>query len=233
MEATEPESSPTFIDAHVTRAQVESGAWVRPEHAARALGCDERTIRRRVRSGWYARTVVAGRVYIRQGPRPEPPLHPPEPEPEHVNERVTTALAVIVREQATRLEQLARELTLARVEAARLEHEHATERERAGALAAQLTTERNEREQAQARAATVEQLERARLADAATVLDARRALEREQATAAELARQLAQARDQAAREQARAAHLEQLARAPWYAVRVRRQLRRELATGTA
>ena len=41
--------------------------------------------------------------------------------------------------------------------------------------------------------------------------------------------QLARARAQAAEEQARAARLEAIARAPWYAVRVRRRLRRELA----
>ena len=180
----------TFIDAPVTRAQVASGVWVRTEHAARALRCDERTIRRRVRSGHFARTVVAGRVYVRQA---VPLEQAPEPESAAV-EQLAHAL-VVVREQRAQLEQLAHALGHAR--------------------------------------ATVEQLERARLADAATVLDARRALEREQATAALLVRELAQAREQAAREQARAAHLEQLARAPWYAVRVRRRLRRELATGTA
>jgi len=181
-------STDTFIDAPVTRAQLESGAWVRTEHAAHALRCDERTVRRRVKAGHFARTVIAGRVYIRQA---QPSAHGLEPEPD---ERLTTALA-FVREQRAQLEQLAHALGHAR--------------------------------------ATVEQLERARFADAATVLDARRALEREQATAAALVEQLAQERAQAAAAAAATARLEQLARAPWYAVRVKRRLRLALSTGTS
>lgn len=194
---TTDDTAPPFAhDGPVTRAQVEAGAWVRPDELARTFGVDARTIRRRVRSGQLERMTLAGRVYVRQAPRPAPEPEPdrtPEPAPDEPGPAGELATLATVREQLAQLEQLAHALGHAR--------------------------------------ATVEQLERARLADAATVLDARRALEREQATAALLVRELAQAREQAAREQARAAHLEQLARAPWYAVRVRRRLRRELAAG--
>lgn len=168
----------TYIDAPVTRAQVEAGAWVRPEHAASALGVDERTIRRRVRSGSFARTEIGGRVYVRQAPTPQGPPR------EQATDQATTALALVVREQAARLEQLFREL-------GHLEHERNDAKAQATTALAQLEHERR-------RVAQVEE-------------------------------QLARARAQAAEEQARATRLEAIAQAPWYAVRVRRRLRRELA----
>ncbi len=181
----------TYLDGPVTLAQLNNGVWARPDHAAVALGVDERTIRRRVRSGTMVRTTIAGRVYVRQAPAQPQAAASHEPDPRE--EQVTTTLALVVREQAGRLEQLARELTLAQVEAARLE----------------ATTAHLERELA---------LERQRVAQ----------VEEQLARARQVEEQLAQERERAAREQARAAHLEQLARAPWYAVRVRRRLRREL-----
>lgn len=193
----------TYLEGPVTLAQLNTGVWARPDHAAVALGIDERTIRRRVRAGTFVRTTIAGRVYVRQAP--VQPQAAPAPEPDRREEQVSTALALVVREQAGRLEQLTRELTLAQVEAARLEA--TTEHQRASVARLELELA-NERQRV---AQVEEQLARAR----------------------QVEEQLAQAREQAAREQARAERLEQLANAPWYAVRVRRQLRRELTTGAA
>lgn len=189
----------TYLDGPVTLAQLNTGVWVRPDHAAIALGVDERTIRRRVRSGSFVRNTIAGRVYVRQAPAQ--PQQAPQPEPDRRVDQVSTALALVVREQAGRLEQLARELTLAQVEAARLEA--TTEQQRA-------SVNRLELELAQARERAAAQVEE------------------QLARARQVEEQLAQERDRATREQARADRLEQLANAPWYAVRVRRQIRREL-----
>lgn len=190
----------TYLDGPVTLAQLNHGVWCRPDHAAVALGVDERTIRRRVRSGAFARTTIAGRVYVRQAP--EQAQATPEPERER-REEVSSTLALVVREQAGRLEQLARELTLAQVEASRLEATSEQARTRAERLELELAQAR-EQSEAQARELS--------------------------ARARQVEEQLAQAREQASREQARAERLEALANAPWYAVRVRRQLRRELVS---
>ena len=57
--------------------------------------------------------------------------------------------------------------------------------------------------------------------------------QREQARATATEEQLAQARAQVEHERQRACRLEAIARAPWYAVRVRKRLRRELESGAA
>ena len=195
----------TYFDTPVTRAQVESGAWVRPEHAALALGCDERTIRRRVRSGAFVRVELGGRVYVRQAP--VEPLGPKATKASVEREQsATAALALVVREQANRLEQLAHELALARVAAAHLEHAADTAGRELG--------------EARANVNRLEQLARA-IGEQA---------QREQAATEE---QLAQARAAVEHERQRACRLEAIARAPWYAVRVRKRLRRELESGAA
>ena len=189
----------TYIDAPVTRAEVEAGAWVRPEHAAAALGCDERTIRRRVRSGALVRTELGGRVYVRQAP-PLPPTSDTARPAEHEHE-LAQAFAVV--------ERLALELGQARAAVGHLEHVRQVE--------------------ATAQAATVAHLEH----ELGTVRQLARAIgeqaQREQARATATEAQLEQARAQVEHERQRAARLEAIARAPWYAVRVRRRLRRELA----
>lgn len=191
----------TYFDTPVTRAQVEAGAWVRPEHAALALGCDERTIRRRVRSGAFVRVELGGRVYVRQAP-----LGPKATKASVEREQsATAALALVVREQANRLEQLAHELALARVAAAHLEHAA----DNAG----------RELGEARANVNRLEQLARA-IGEQA---------QREQARATATEAQLELARAQVEHERQRAARLEAIARTPWYAVRVRRRLRRELS----
>ena len=188
----------TYIDAPVTRAEVEAGAWVRPEHAASALGCDERTIRRRVRSGALVRTELGGRVYVRQAP-PLPPTSDTARPAEHEHE-LAQAFAVV--------ERLALELGQARAAVGHLEHVRQVE--------------------ATAQAATVAHLEH----ELGTVRQLARAIgeqaQREQARATATEEQLAQARAQVEHERQRAARLEAIARAPWYAVRVRKRLRREL-----
>ena len=223
----------TYFDTPVTRAQVASGAWVRPEHAASALGCDERTIRRRVRSGAFVRAELGGRVYVRQAP--VEPLGPKAAKASVEREQsATAALALVVREQANRLEQLAHELAIARVAAAHLEHTADTAGRELGEARAAVTHLEHE-------LGTVRQLARA-IGEQA---------QREQARATATEEQLAQARAQVeherqrtaafvaqveaerAAEQARAARLERLAQAPWYAVRERKRLRRELESGAA
>ena len=190
----------TYIDAPVTRAEVEAGAWVRPEHAAAALGCDERTIRRRVRSGALVRTELGGRVYVRQAP-PLPPTSDTARPAEHEHE-LAQAFAVV--------ERLALELGQARAAVGHLEHVRQVE--------------------ATAQAATVAHLEH----ELGTVRQLARAIgeqaQREQAATEE---QLAQARAAVEHERQRACRLEAIARAPWYAVRVRKRLRRELESGAA
>ena len=189
----------TYIDAPVTRAEVEAGAWVRPEHAAAALGCDERTIRRRVRSGALVRTELGGRVYVRQAP-PLPPTSDTARPAEHEHE-LAQAFAVV--------ERLALELGQARAAVGHLEHVRQVE--------------------ATAQAATVAHLEH----ELGTVRQLARAIgeqaQREQARATATEEQLAQARAQVEHERQRACRLEAIARAPWYAVRVRKRLRRELS----
>ena len=189
----------TYIDAPVTRAEVEAGAWVRPEHAASALGCDERTIRRRVRSGALVRTELGGRVYVRQAPPLPPTSDTARPAPEHELE-LAQAFAVV--------ERLALELGQARAAVGHLERVRQVEQEAQAAHRAHLEHELG----------TVRHLAQAIGQHA----------QREQARANATEAQLEQARAQLEHERQRAARLEALARTPWYAVRVRRRLRREL-----
>jgi hypothetical protein len=183
-----------YLEGPVTLAQLQSGAWVRPDHAAVALGVDERTIRRRVRRGTIARSTISGRVYVRLVEQPaQAQAHTDDSATDDIN----ASLAVIVREQLDRLDHLSRELVIARTDNARLEGRLDAERERIASLTAELDRER------QARQAAADELDRERQArlDAAAVI---------------------------ASEHARAARLEAIASSPWYAVRLRRRLRREL-----
>ena len=166
-----------YHEGPVTLAQLEAGTWARPEHVAIALGVDERTIRRRVRSGALERKSFGGRAYVRQAAAPPAGHAGQRPSALSTSSaaQLEAAFGVALREHTARVEHLALELGAAR--------------------------------------ATVEQLEHVRQAE-------RRALELE----------LANVRQAAELSTARAARLEALARAPWYAVRVRRRIRRELAT---
>ena len=183
------DSSP-YLDGPVTLDELEAGVWARPEHVAIALAVDERTIRRRVRSGSLERGTFAGRVYVRQVSRPVP-----QAATDTGKSTVSTAsahqleaLLGAIAEHQARVERLALELGDTR---ARLEHVQAV-------ASAQLDASAERRRAA------------------------------EQALAHELQR-AEQAARELAHERQRRAHLEELTRAPWYAVRVKRRLRRELA----
>lgn len=203
-------SEPIYIDGPVTLDQLEAGAWARVEHVAIALAVDERTIRRRVRAGHLERGTFAGRAYVRQASRPAP-----QAAPDTVSalsaasaHQLEALLAATVREHVERVERVALELGQARAQLAHV----------------------------QARAAELD-ASAARAAAEQAAADARReALERELATERQRAEQAADAarlvNEELERERQRRNRLEELARAPWYAVRVRRRIRRELATGT-
>lgn len=196
------QTSPTYVDGPVTQAQLEAGAWARAEHVAIALGVDERTIRRRVNAGAIERGHFAGRVYVRQAPRPavqaapDSAGQPASALSTSTSAQLEAAFGVALREHTARVEHLATELGHAR--------------------------------------ANLEQLERVRQLETEAQLANRRALELELANVRQVVTsteaQLATVRQAAELSTARAARLEALARAPWYAVRVRRRIRRELAS---
>ena len=199
------------LDGPVTLAQLEAGVWARAERVAIALGVDERTIRRRVRSGTLERGTFAGRVYVRQVSRPAP-----EAAPDSAGQPASTLstsaahqlealLAAAVREHVARVEHLAAELGQTR---ARLEHVQAVATAQLDASAARRQAAEHELANERQRAAVNE-----RQADTL----------REQTAAF-----IAQVEHELADERQRRTRLEELARAPWYAVRVRRRLRREL-----
>ena len=187
-------------------------AWQPVATLATALGIAERTVRARLAAGTVERCPgPGGRSYYRVPATSSAPSAADSNDGTTGSRQLAAAeLFALIREHGSRNERLALELGQAR--------------------------------------ATVEQLERVRRVDAETVLANRQALEREQATAALLVHELAQARAQVEHErqrtaafvaqveaermaeQARAARLERLAQAPWYAVRERKRLRRELAS---
>ena len=219
-------SAAPYVDGPVTLDQLEAGVWARAEHVAIALGVDERTIRRRVRSGALERGGFAGRVYVRQVSRPASQAAT-DTAGQHTSalststgQQLEALLAAAVREHVARVEHLATELGQARATVEQLERVRQAEAEAQAAKRTQLEHE----------LAHVRQLARQIGVTAEEQLgQARAAVEHERQRQVATEAQLAQARADAEAERQRRGRLEELTRAPWYAFRVRRRLRLELA----
>ena len=192
-------------------------AWQPVAALAAALAIAERTVRARVAAGTVERlTGPGGRSYYRVPPAERASVASVASDGSHGNgatgsRQVATeeAFALVVREHQAHVERLALELGQARATVEQLER---TRRAEADAQAAH-------RERLEVELGSVKQLARA-IGDHA---------QREQARATATEAQLEQARAQLEHERQRAARLEAIARTPWYAVRVRRRLRRELS----
>lgn len=169
-------SSELYIDGPVSESQWSAGVWARPDHVARLLGVDTRTIRRRVSAGHYLRELVSGRVYIRATPRTEP-LDTDDEEQTDAQAGHSDALSIILVEQSRRLESTMSALVEAKVDLG---------------------------------------ITRAELAHSESSRTA-------------MSHELDLARASLTRAQHRSDLLERLALAPWYRMKMRRRLRRELA----
>lgn len=188
-------------------------AWQSVATLAAALGIAERTVRARLAAGTVERcTGAAGRSYYRV-PATSSATSAADGNDSATGSRQLAAaeLFALIREHGSRNERLALELGQARAAVGHLEHVRQVEQAAQAAHVAHLEHELG----------SVRQLARA-IGDHA---------HREQARATVAEEQLAQARAQVEHERTRAAHLERLAQAPWYAVRERKRLRRELASG--
>ena len=188
-------------------------AWQPVATLAAALAIAERTVRARVAAGTVERlTGPGGRSYYRVPPAERASAATDGSHGSGIagSRQLATeeAFTLVVREHQAHVERLALELGQARATVGHLEHVRQVE--------------------ATAQAATVAHLEH----ELGTVRQLARAIgeqaQREQARATATEEQLAQARAQVEHERQRAARLEAIARAPWYAVRVRKRLRREL-----
>ena len=189
-------------------------AWQPVATLAAALAIAERTVRARVAAGTVERlTGPGGRSYYRVPPAERASVATDGSHGSGIagSRQLATeeAFALVVREHQAHVERLALELGQARAAVGHLEHVRQVEQEAQAAHRAHLEHELG----------TVRQLARA-IGEQA---------QREQARATATEAQLEQARAQVEHERQRAARLEAIARAPWYAVRVRRRLRRELA----
>ena len=186
-------------------------AWQPVATLATALGIAERTVRARLAAGTVERCPgPGGRSYYRVPATSSAPSAADSNDGTTGSRQLAAAeLFALIREHGSRNERLALELGQARATVEQLEHVRQVEQSAQAAHVAQVEHELG----------TVRQLARA-IGEQA---------QREQARATATEAQLEQARAQLEHERQRAARLEAIARAPWYAVRVRRRLRRELA----
>lgn len=160
-----------YHEGPVTLAQLEAGTWARPEHVAIALGVDERTIRRRVRSGALERKSFGGRAYVRQAAAPPAGHAGQRPSALSTSSaaQLEAAFGVALREHTARVEHLAIELGAARATVEQLERVRQAERralelELANVVTsteAQLAAARQSVELSTARSARLEALARA------------------------------------------------------------------------
>ena len=185
-------------------------AWQPVATLAAAIGIAERTVRARLAAGTVERCAgPGGRSYYRVPPAaPSASAADGNDAPAGSRQLAAAELFALIREHGSRNERLALELGQARAAVGHLEHVRQIEQEAQAAHRAHLEHELG----------TVRHLAQAIGQHA----------QREQARANATEAQLEQARAQLEHERQRAARLEALARTPWYAVRVRRRLRREL-----